>query len=94
MTAPDMTETRRIQFYGRVQGVFFRKTTERYATSLPVMGYVRNLSDGSVELVVTGRPETLDRLLEKIVTHYRSNISKWESVRVASPERFDGFEVR
>ncbi len=93
MTSPDMPETRRVHFYGRVQGVFFRKTAERYASSLAVEGYVRNLSDGSVELVVTGKPEDLDRLLEKIVSHYRSNISHFESVRDANPERFDGFRI-
>jgi len=94
MNSSDSSETRRVLFHGRVQGVFFRKTAESYATSLLVKGYVRNLDDGSVELVVSGSPDTLERLLEKILTHYRSNISNWESVRLASPESFDGFEIR
>lgn len=94
MNSSDSIETRRVLFHGRVQGVFFRKTTESYATSLPVKGYVRNLDDGSVELVASGSPETLETLLERILTHYRSNISNWESVRLASTESFEGFEIR
>ena len=94
MPSSHPTETRRILFHGRVQGVFFRKTAESYATPLPIKGYVQNLDDGSVELVASGSPESLDNLLEKILTQYRSNVSSWESVRLATPESFDSFEIR
>ncbi len=94
MNDPTAKETRQVRFEGRVQGVFFRKTTESFSKSFPVAGYVRNLDDGSVELVVRGAAEAIDRFLEKIVAHYRSNISRWESVRVASAEPFDRFEIR
>ncbi|MBW1933376.1 MAG: acylphosphatase, partial [Deltaproteobacteria bacterium] len=39
---------------GRVQGVFFRDHTQRWASSLHLRGWVRNLRDGRVEVLVEG----------------------------------------
>lgn len=39
---------------GRVQGVFFRATTQRKALELKISGWARNLSDGSVEVLACG----------------------------------------
>jgi len=47
---------------GRVQGVGFRAFCVRAATSLELDGWVRNLSDGGVEVIATGDVEALDRL--------------------------------
>ncbi len=47
---------------GRVQGVGFRHFVWRTATELGVQGWVRNLSDGSVEVVAWGSDEKLDFL--------------------------------
>jgi acylphosphatase len=47
---------------GRVQGVFFRAATEATARRLGVTGWVRNLADGSVELVACGEDEKLAEL--------------------------------
>ncbi len=59
-------ERREVRYAGRVQGVGFRYTTRGIAARLPVTGLVRNLSDGTVELVVEGSPQDLDRLLAAI----------------------------
>jgi acylphosphatase len=46
---------------GRVQGVGFRFTTVEVASRFPVTGFVRNLPDGSVEIVAEGaEPAVLD----------------------------------
>jgi len=39
---------------GRVQGVFFRATTQRKALELDISGWARNLPDGSVEVFACG----------------------------------------
>jgi acylphosphatase len=47
---------------GRVQGVFYRAAAQREAERLGLTGWVRNLSDGRVELVVSGPPDTVEAL--------------------------------
>lgn len=47
---------------GRVQGVFLRKYTSQKAQSLQLVGEVRNLSNGDVEILAKGDQENLDEL--------------------------------
>ncbi|MBR9704393.1 acylphosphatase [Candidatus Pacearchaeota archaeon] len=53
----------KINLKGRVQGVSFRSFTNINAIRLGLKGYVKNLSDGSVEIVVSGKKEKIDMLL-------------------------------
>ena len=46
--------TRRYRITGRVQGVFFRASTQARAQALGISGYAVNLADGSVEVLATG----------------------------------------
>jgi len=47
---------------GRVQGVYFRGSTQRQAQSLDITGWARNLSDGRVEVLACGDAVALDKL--------------------------------
>jgi acylphosphatase len=53
----------RVVVEGRVQGVFYRDGCRREAQRLGVRGWVRNRSDGSVEIVAEGQRSTVDELL-------------------------------
>jgi acylphosphatase len=58
-----MKKATRFIVKGTVQGVFFRRFIKESADNLKLRGFVRNLSDGNVEIVAEGEQETLDRLL-------------------------------
>ena len=49
---------------GHVQGVFFRQSTKNIARTIGLQGWVRNRSDGTVEIVAEGALEDVDRLVE------------------------------
>lgn len=55
-----------IRVYGVVQGVFFRAFTRDWASRLGLSGYVRNMSDGSVEIVAEGSEESIKELIERV----------------------------
>jgi acylphosphatase len=54
--------TRRFFISGSVQGVGFRYFTQRTAERLRLSGYVRNLSDGRVEVLASGTADQLAAL--------------------------------
>jgi acylphosphatase len=60
--AQNPTTARRWVVRGRVQGVGFRDFVQRRAIEIGVRGYVRNLSDGSVEVVAAGSARQLAEL--------------------------------
>ena len=63
-----MSQTVKQRFHaiveGKVQGVSFRFYTVQFARNLDVTGWVRNLPDGTVEVVAEGPREHLDGLIE------------------------------
>lgn len=80
---------------GRVQMVMFRDFTQRKARGLELVGYVKNLDDGTVEVVAQGTPDGLKLLIEKL--HEGSILSRVDSVAVewrAPSGRFDDFTIK
>ena len=65
-TTPTSTEARRFVVRGRVQGVGFRWFVEREAHILGMAGWVRNNSDGSVEVLAQGTHAQLSALRSKL----------------------------
>ncbi len=53
---------------GKVQGVFFRDHTHRRALELSIKGWVKNLSDGRVEVMALGEPSAIKVFLDWLKT--------------------------
>jgi acylphosphatase len=53
---------RRCYVSGRVQGVFFRASTQAEAQRLGLTGYARNLRDGRVEVLACGAHSSVEEL--------------------------------
>ena len=72
-------------FYsGRVQGVGFRYTAERIALGLKLVGWVKNLPDGKVEVVCEGPKEKVEELLSEIQksslgVYIQKAVCRWET---------------
>lgn len=49
---------------GKVQGVYFRVSTQEVAFELGVIGYANNLPNGDVEVAIEGPDDKVERLLE------------------------------
>ena len=63
-----MKQTIRCIVKGRVQGVFFRATTQSVARKLGLTGHAVNLADGSVEVIAQGEQPGLEQLKHYLVT--------------------------
>lgn len=59
-----MLQTILINVSGKVQGVFFRQSTRKQASTLGIKGNVMNLANGDVQIMATGTKEQLDILLK------------------------------
>lgn len=80
---------------GKVQGVFFRVFVEKYALSLNLTGYVKNISEGDVQVLAEGGMGHLERLLQLL--HQGPPGSKVESVNFHWEEyqgKFKDFTIR
>jgi len=86
-------EARRVLYSGRVQGVGFRYTAQRIAQQHAVTGYVKNLRDGRVELLVEGAREEIERLLKEIAAAMEGNIESVDAQIMSATGRFRAFEV-
>ena len=79
---------------GRVQMVMMRDFVQRKARGLKLTGWVKNLPDGTVEVVAQGERPLLEKLLKKIhrgswLAKVDSVVSEWREVG----EKFTTFDI-
>jgi len=88
-----MKTCNRVIYTGHVQGVGFRYTSQRLAKGYAISGYVRNLADGSVELVVEGQQTEVDRFLAALDEQMAGYVEA-RTVYDHEPCGFRGFVLR
>lgn len=91
----DRRDTLHVRVDGRVQGVGFRSFVREAAAALGLSGWVRNLPDGSVEVLAAGEPSALSALRARLTEgppHARID-RLVDLVEPATPGAGDSFEI-
>ena len=85
---------RQVFYEGRVQGVGFRYTCKNIARGFEVVGSVRNLPDGRVELKCSGEPDEVNAFLEAIAeSELKSHIKGVTALPLPPLAGMRGFEI-
>jgi acylphosphatase len=85
---------RRVVIRGRVQGVFFRDSARGRASAHGIAGWARNRSDGSVEAVLEGPVEAVERVIRFMETGPPRGRVDHIEVSEEQPEGLSRFEIR
>ena len=83
-------------FTGRVQGVGFRYVTKQLALGFDVIGWIRNLTDGTVALQILGEGEEIDDFINEIVeeSELASHIREFSASEIPPLENCRGFSIK
>jgi len=88
-----MRVRKHMYYSGGVQGVGFRYTARSLARDANVTGFVKNLSDGRVELVVEGEAAIVGQYLADVAAAMGQYIGRAETIDETPTEEFDAFRV-
>jgi acylphosphatase len=94
MVESEAHQRREVHYSGWVQGVGFRYTAQRIARQHGVVGFVRNLPDGRVQLVAEGTPRQLDACLGQLAESMSNYIQAAETETAESTGEWSGFDLR
>ena len=89
-----MNKRAHVFYNGRVQGVGFRFTTEEIANELGILGWIKNLRSGEVELVVEAPQEKLEVFLSRLDQYFSTYIQDAQVSWQEATGSFKGFEIR
>jgi acylphosphatase len=86
-------KTYRVIVYGQVQGVGFRAFIYKQARSLLLKGYVKNMSDGTVQIVLQGPEKQVKKLIE--LANNGPSLSKVTNIKITEEdmEAFTDFHI-
>jgi acylphosphatase len=85
---------RRVVVHGNVQGVFFRDTCRRRASSRGVAGWVANRPGGAVEAVFEGEPDAVSSMVAWCWEGPRGADVDSVDEATEEPEGLSGFQIR
>jgi len=84
---------KRIFFTGRVQGVGFRFTARRAASRRQLTGFVRNLPDGTVEMLAQGRSEDIDDCIQDLKEYFAGYLKETSIEEIPPDPRYIDFKI-
>ncbi len=87
-------QRREVHYSGRVQGVGFRYTTRSIAQEFKVTGFVQNLTDGRVRLVVEGAPDELAEFLRAIKERLGRYVTSVQHQDGPAAGEYNDFSIR
>jgi acylphosphatase len=91
--APSDRTARHVVFRGHVQGVGFRYTARQIAQQYQVGGFVRNLPDGTVEMLIQGPTQDISNCLQEIRDFFEGHIRDTEIEEAPCNPRYTDFRV-
>ncbi|HEY3421059.1 MAG TPA: acylphosphatase [Methanomassiliicoccales archaeon] len=81
-------------FKGKVQGVYFRDYTRRFAMQKEVFGWVKNLPDGTVKAVFEGDRENIEEVIRMLrEEHPYARVDGMDAVWTEYRDQYDRFEI-
>ena len=86
-------KAKRLIFVGRVQGVGFRYTTLRITGPYQITGYVRNLPDGTVEMLAQGPQQDIDQCILDLQEYFGSSIREIRQTETVPDPRYIDFRI-
>ncbi len=84
---------RTVYYSGRVQGVGFRATTVDLARGRPVTGWVKNLPDGRVQLLVEGTEQDVEAFLQAVRDYWKKAVEKEQVEKQAATAKYKSFDI-
>ena len=84
---------KKITFSGRVQGVGFRYTAHNIASRYGLSGYVRNLHNGSVELLIQGSSADIDSCLDELKDEFKGYIAETKIEEISADTNLTSFKI-
>jgi len=94
VTRNQANERREVYFGGHVQGVGFRFSTQQIAREFDITGFVENLPDGRVHLVVEGTRPEIDAFLKRVREGLSQYIHSTQGNSGPANGEFGGFSIR
>ena len=83
-----------LKIYGEVQGIFYRAQTLDIARKLGLVGWVRNESDSTVQIIAEGEEKELKYFVEKCYTIPSAVVERIEVEWGEATGEFEEFKIR
>jgi len=84
---------RHVIFVGRVQGVGFRYTAHRMANRHQLTGFVRNLPDGTVEMLAQGPVHDIDDCIQGIKEYFSDYLREMKIQEIPPDPKYKDFKI-